>query len=305
MTRVTDRLAPRWGSLVALGLWLSAIGASPVLHAQVSTNRSEQSLEVTSALGRKLYALPDDESVRTARKNLAADPKNAALVLALSKAEAGRRQYKEAVATCTKGLAIAPKNADLLVERGHRELGLREFRPAMADLKRATELAPDNLDAHYHLGLAHYFLGEFSAAAASFEAARALAKNDDSLIDCSNWLYVSLRRAGDEAKASEVLTRITPAVKNTEPHLFFYLSLLHFYQGKLTEKEVLPKPPAKPDDVEAELSFNTVSYGVGNWHLYHHETPQAESLFNEVVKGEAWNSWGFVGSEVELARMKK
>jgi hypothetical protein len=57
--------------------------------------------------------------------------------------------------------------------------------------------------------------------------------------------------------------------------------------------------------VEAELSFNTVSYGVGNWHLYHHETTQALSLLREVVKGKAWNSWGFVGSEVELARMKK
>jgi hypothetical protein len=87
--------------------------------------------------------------------------------------------------------------------------------------------------------------------------------------------------------------------------LYFYLSLLHFYQGKITEKEVLPPPPAKPGDVEAELSFNTVSYGVGNWHLYHHETQQAVSLFKEVVKGEAWNSWGFVGSEVELARVKK
>jgi hypothetical protein len=118
-------------------------------------------------------------------------------------------------------------------------------------------------------------------------------------------MYVSLRRAGDEAKASEVLTRITPAVKNTEPHLFFYLSLLHFYQGKVSEKDVLPPPPAKPGDVEAELSFNTVRYGVGNWHLYHHEMPEAVSLFKEVVQGEAWNSWGFVGSEVELAGMKR
>jgi tetratricopeptide (TPR) repeat protein len=175
----------------------------------------------------------------------------------------------------------------------------------LQDLKRATELAPDNLDAHYHLGLAHYFLGEFSAAAASFEAARALAKNNDSLIDCTNWLYVSLRRAGQETQASEALARITPQVKNTEPHLYFYLRLLHFYQGKLSEKEILPPPPAKPDDVEGELSFNTVSYGVGNWHLYHHEIPQAMSLFKEVVKGQAWNSWGFIGSEVELARSKK
>jgi tetratricopeptide (TPR) repeat protein len=290
-----------------LALCLLTSGTSPIfsLAAQTDSKAGGSSVEVTSALGRKLYSLPDDDSVRSARTKLAADPKNVALVLALSKAEAGRRQYKEAVAICTKGLSAASQNADLYVERGHRELGLREFRQAMQDLKRATVLAPNNLDAHYHLGLAHYFLGEFSAAATSFEAARALAKNNDSLIDCSNWLYVSLRRAGQEARATEALARITPEVTNTEPHLYFYLRLLHFYQGKLAEREVLPPPPAKPDDVEGELSFNTVSYGVGNWHLYHHETSQAMDLFKEVVKGEAWNSWGFIGSEVELARSKK
>jgi tetratricopeptide (TPR) repeat protein len=307
MGPLVDHTARSRGYFIALVLCLLAFATNPAsfLHAQNAARVGEPSFEITSALGRKLYALPDDESVMTPRKKLAADPKNVALVLALSKAEAGRRQYREAVATCIKGLLAAPKNADLYVERGHRELGLREFGPAREDLKRATELAPDNLDAHYHLGLAHYFLGEFSAAAASFEAARALAKNNDSLIDCSNWLYVSLRRAGQEGRASEALARITPEVKNTEPHLYFYMRLLHFYQGKLTEREVLPLPPVKPDDLEAELSFNTVSYGVGNWHLYHHETPQAMNLFKEVVKGEAWNSWGFIGSEVELTHSKK
>ena len=304
---MVNRFASGWGRFTAVGLCLLVLAINPgfSLQAQTKVKEGKSSVEVISALGRRLSSLPDDESVITARKKLAANPKNIALVLALSKAEAGRRQYKEAVATCTKGLLAAPRNADLYVERGHRELGLREFKQAMQDLKRATELAPNNLDAHYHLGLAHYFLGEFSTAASSFEAARALSKNDDSLIDCSNWLYVSLRRAGEEEQASEVLSRITPAVKNTEPHLYFYLRLLYFYQGKIGEKDVLPPPPVKSNDVEAELSFNTVSYGVGNWHLYHHEVPQAVSLFQEVVKGEAWNSWGFVGSEVELARMKK
>jgi tetratricopeptide (TPR) repeat protein len=298
-------MTSRRGWFAALGVCFAVFGVSGGFSLRAQTAiKVGPAFEVTSALGRRLYALPDDESVTAARKKLAADRKNVALVLALSKAEAGRRQYKEAVATCTRGLLTAPRNADLYVERGHRELGLREFKQAIEDLKRATELAPDNLDAHYHLGLAHYFLGEFGEAASSFAAARALAKNDDSLIDCSNWLYVSLRRAGDEAKANEALSRITPEVKNTEPHLYFYLRLLHFYEGKITEKEVLPASP-KPGDVEAELSFNTVSYGVGNWHLYHHEVPEAVSLFQEVVKGEAWNSWGFVGSEVELARMKK
>jgi tetratricopeptide (TPR) repeat protein len=201
--------------------FMATFGPAAQLPSQIAAEPAPGALEVTSGLGRKLYALPDDAKVIDARKSLAADPKSVERVLQLSKAEAVRRQYKEAVATSTQGLAFAPKNADLYLERGHRELGLREFKPAMNDLEQAIRLAPEMLDAYYHLGLAQYFIGEFDEAAASFDRARALAKNDDSLIDCSNWLYVSLRRAGKEQEAQQTLIRITPDVKNTEPHLIF------------------------------------------------------------------------------------
>jgi tetratricopeptide (TPR) repeat protein len=275
------------------------------LPAQTNNGPQHGVLELTSALGRALYAQPDDQGVIDARKSLADSPKSVERVLKLSQAEAARRQYKEAVATTTQGLAFAPGSADLYLERGHRELGLREFKPAMKDLEQATRLAPKMLDAHYHLGLAHYFLGEFDEAAASFGRARDLAKTDDSLIDCTNWLYVSLQRAGKKHLAAQALTRIRPTVKNTEPHLYFYLQLLHFYQGHLTAEAVLPPPPTGPNDLEGELSFNTVNYGVGNWRVYHDDRSNAIALFRKVVQGEAWNSWGFIGSEIELAAPAK
>jgi len=307
MSQAQCSMGRRWERLVHLGVlfFMATFGLAAELPSQITAPAEHGALEVTSGLGRKLYALPDDQSVIEARKNLAADPKNVERVLQLSKAEAGRRQYREAVATSTQGLAFAPNSADLYLERGHRELGLREFKTAMNDLEQATRLAPEMLDAYYHLGLAHYFLAEFDQAAASFDKARALAKNNDSLIDCSNWLYVSLRRAGKEQEATKVLTRITPDVKNAEPHLYFYLRLLHFYQGQLTEEAVLPPPPSRPEDLEGELSFDTVTYGVGNWRVYHHNRAGAVGLFRNVVKGEAWNSWGFIGSELELLRGEK
>lgn len=281
------------------------IGTAAELQAQTPRQASQGAFETTSRLGRKLYAQPDDAGVIEARKKLAADPKNVSLILALSQAQAGRRQYREAVATCTKGLTVAPKSADLYIERGHRELGLREFKLAQRDLAHAAALDPTKLDAFYHLGLAHYFQGQFAAAAESFGKARALAKNNDSLIDCTNWLYVSLRRAGKTAEAAQALKRITPDVKNTEPHLLFYLRLERFYQGAMSERAVLPPKPADPNDVEAELAFDTVTYGVGNWHLYNsHDAKRATELFRQVVKGNAWNAWGFVGSEVALARSR-
>jgi tetratricopeptide (TPR) repeat protein len=304
----TRKCGLRWRSecivLFALFLFIATVG----VVAQVPSRNSADdhgAFEITSGLGRKLYALPDDQSVIDARKSLAADPNNVELVLRLSKAQASRRQYREAVATATQGLVLAPNDADFYLERGHRKLGLREFEQAMNDLGQAVRIAPQMLDAHYHLGLAHYFSGDFGAAVASFERARSLAKSNDSLIDCSNWLYVSLRRAGNEQEAAQVLTRITPDVSNTEPHLYFYLRLLHFYQGQITEDAVLPPPPAGPEDLEGELAFDTVSYGVGNWLLYHQKRSEAVALFSKVVKGEAWNAWGFIGSEMELVHEKK
>jgi tetratricopeptide (TPR) repeat protein len=287
---------------IAACLYTPAARPSGPRGAQAQAARG--TFQVTSSLGRKLYALPDDDAVIAARKKLGADPRNAGLALALSQAEAGRRQYREAIATCTKGLAFAPANADLYIERGHRELGLRQFQRAERDLAHAAALDPSKLDAFYHLGLAHYFQGQFASAASAFRKALALAKTDDSVIDCSNWLYVSLRRAGQARAAAQALARITPGMKNTEPHLLFYLKLLRFYQGAATEASTLPPKPANPGDVEAELAFDTVTYGVGNWHLYNHDPKRAAQLFREVVAGNAWNAWGFVGSETDLVRLK-
>ena len=276
---------------------LAAQGASP-------TAPSNGALEVSSSLGRKLYALPDNAAIVTARAELAKDAGSPALAVKLSKAQAGQRQYREAILTDTQAIALSPNDADLYIERGHRELGLRQFHPAMADLEHAVSLDPAKLDAHYHLGLAHYFLGEFPQAARSFRAALDLAKTSDSIIDCDHWLYVSLRRAGQEQEASEVLKRITPEMTNTEPHLKAYLQLLRFYQGAAPESSVTPPKPA-PGDLESELGYNTQTYAVGNWHLYYHDPEGAVPYFASVVTGDAWNSWGFIGSETELSRIRK
>ena len=271
--------------LAAPWLWLQA--------AKAAQPKPGDEPQVVSLLGRKLYALPDDDgAIQAARSKLAADPKNSGLALKLSKAHAAKRQYREAVATCTAALEAAPNHADLFVERGHRELGLREFKAALADLSRAVELDPKQLDAQYHLGLAHYFLRQFQNAADAFGRALDLAQSNDSVIDCSNWRYVSLRRNGQTAGAARVLARITPDVKNVEPHLFFYLQLLHFYQGKRSEAEILPPKPSGPADIEGELSFNTINYGVGNWHFYNADQSHAFLFFKHAVAGFAWNSWG-------------
>lgn len=180
---------------------------------------------------------------------------------------------------------------------------MREFAEARADLERAVALNPKKMDAYYHLGLAHYFLGEFDGAAEAFRHAVDLAPDTDERINSTNWLYASLRRAGRRPEAEKALAVITPQTTNTAAHTLFYLNLLRVFQGGMEEAQALPpEPPAGNADTEAELRFDTVAYGVGNWHLYNHDAAGALEYFRRVVKGHVWITWGFVGAETELLR---
>jgi len=252
-------------------------------------------------VGAKFYSLPDPQAtVAAAKENLAADPKNPALLLKLAQAQIAVWEDKEAVETLTRAIAVSPDNADFYTERGHRYLPLREFTKARADLNRAVSLNPKNMAAYYHLGLAHYFLNEFADASDSFAHAVATAPNTDERINSTNWLYAALRRAGKTAEAENALRAVPPEMTNESPHTKFYLNLVRFFQGKMTEAEALPpEPPASNTDQEVELPFDTVAYGIGNWYLYNGNAAKAKEYFRRVVKRHVWVTWGFIGSELE------
>lgn len=259
--------------------------------------------QVTSPLGTKFFSIADEKgAVAAARKAAEADPKNADLLLKLAQAEASVWQEREAVEACTRGLALAPDRADLLTERGHRYLPLREFQKARADLTRAVTIDPKDMAGYYHLGLAHYFLGEFPAAADAFRHAVETAPNTDERINSTNWLYAALRRANQPQAAARAAAAIPAEMTNKEPHTLHYLNLVRLFQGRLTEAQITPpEPPRDGSDTEAELRFDTVEYGVGNWHLYNGEKAKAQEYFRRVLQGKVWVTWGFIGAEREMA----
>ena len=261
--------------------------------------------EVRSALGREFRSLPDDKgAVAAAEKALAENPKDAKLILKLSQAHASVWEEKEAVAACTRGLNMDPNDVDLLVERGHRELPLREFTKAREDLKHAISLDPKQTEGYYHLGLAHYFLGEFAPAADAFCKGRDLVNTQDSLVNFTNWCYVALRRAGKNEEAAKALEKVPAEMKSNPGHTEFYFNLVRFYQGRKSVAEIFPPAPRDGADTEAELAFDTVTYQLGNWRLYNGDAAKAKEYFERVSKGHVWVTWGFVGSETELARGK-
>lgn len=287
------KLSPLCASALALVGALQA--ASPAVTKQCK-----------SPSGREFFSLPDEKgAVDAARKNLAADPRNVGLMLKLAAAQSSVWQYREAVETCTRVLTIAPGNADAYLERGHRELGLREFDKAQADLAQAVKLDPKKVDAYYHLGLAHYFLQQFPGAAEAFGHAVELAPDTDNRINSSNWWYASLRRAKMTEEARKALATITPDVTTANLHTKHYLALVRFFQRAMPESQALPpEPPAGNTDTEAELTFDTVGYGIGNWYLYNNQPAKAQTYFTRVEKGHVWVTWGFIGSELELGRAK-
>jgi len=257
--------------------------------------------EYVSAAGVKYYAQPDaNGAVAEAEKNLAADPKNVDLILALGRAQGGIWRFREAVATYTRGLELAPNDARLLVARGHRYISLRQPDKALADLKKAAGIDPKAASLWYHLGLAHYLRGEFGEAAAAFEKSRDEAKTDAELVGPSDWLYMSLRRAGKTAEAAKALERITPELK-IEGNENLYFSRLLLYKGVKTEAD-LPLP-APSDDMASELRAGTLAYGIGNWHLYNGNAAKAREYFQRAVQSKAWAAFGFICAEKDLTRM--
>lgn len=262
---------------------------------------AQTKLEFTSRLGTRFYSLPDEKGAVAVAEKL----EGAEGLLKLALAQASVWQDREAVDTLSRALAIAPDKPDLYVERGHRELPLRQFQQASADLDRAVKLDPKSMAAYYHQGLAHYFLGDFPVAAEAFRHAVETAPNDDERINSTNWLYASLRRAHRSEDAAKALEAIPPEMTNKEPHTRFYLNLVRFFQGRMSESDALPPEPREANtDNEMELAFDTVAYGIGNWHLYNGDAAKARDYFSRILKGHVWVTWGFVGAETDLRSEK-
>jgi tetratricopeptide (TPR) repeat protein len=251
------------------------------------------SLQYRSPAGVEYRSLPDTAALRTARAASAADPGNIARIIDLGVAESGARQFREAIATFTRGLEIEPGNALLLRWRGHRYLSVREFDRAFADLTRGSQLDPRIYGIWYHLGILEFLRGDFSAAADSFAKAQPLAPDAGELAGSTDWLWMSLSRAGRHAEAKAMLDRRP----DNKPVTNAYTRRLQLYRGEIGPEAVIT--PADTEDVQVA----TLAYGLGNWHLLRGDTPRARAAFERSVQSGGWPAFGFIASEAELRRL--
>src|SRR5688572_30592727 len=254
-----------------------------------------QSVQYRSAAGVEYRSQPDTGAIARAQSALAADPGNVERIIALGIAQSGARQFREAIATFTRGFALAPANALLYRWRGHRHLSVREFDRALQDLTRGFALDSTNYGILYHLGIVRYLKGDFAGAADAFARAQKRPPDAAELAGSTDWLWMALSRAGRTAEAQAMLDRKPDSLAVTNA----YAQRLKLYRGQIGPDAVLT--PADTGDV----NIATLHYGIGNWYLVRGDTVRAREHFERSVRSGGWPAFGFIVSEVELARMRR
>lgn len=278
--------------------------------------------EATSLLGRPLASVanaPGDQArmERQLADAMAAweqDPDDADALIWAGRRTAYLGRYREAIEIFTQGIARHPDDARMLRHRGHRFLTVRELDNAIADFEKAVVLMtgqpdpiePDGLpnarniptgtlhsNVYYHLALAYYLKGDFPRAAEIWGKARHAVGNADNLVACSYWLYLALRRAGKDTEAAAVLAPITAdldVIENTEYH-----RLLIMFKGERTPESLLA---AAGDDAGGSAT----RYGVGAWYFVNGRARDAAALWQSVLEGDDWASFGHLAAEAEAAQ---
>lgn len=224
--------------------------------------------------------------------------------------------YRRAIDLYSRGIKRFPDEPELYRHRGHRYITIREFDKAIADLERAAqliagtedEIEPDGMpndqniplttlhsNIWYHLGLAHYLKHDWENALTAYTNCRDLGLNDDNLVSSTHWIYMILRRMGEEAKAQASLEPIHAEMNIIENAS--YWKLCRFYQGALSEEELID-----PDD---SFSANdAIRYGIANWHYYNGDPDIAREHLKAIVEADGWNSFGHIAAEVDYLMLR-
>src|SRR5437660_11492945 len=194
-----------------------------------------QSVEYRSPAGVEYRSQRDTGAIARAESALAADPQSVERIVQLGVAQSGARQFREAIQTFTRGLTIAPNDAVLYRWRGPRYLSVRQFDRALDDLTRGSRLDSTNYGIWYHLGIVRYARGDFPGAADAFARAQRRPPDAAELAGATDWLWMSLSRAGRAAEARAMLDRRPDSVAAANA----YAQRLRLYRGQIGPDDVI------------------------------------------------------------------
>lgn len=229
-------------------------------------------------------------------------------------------KFREAIEIYSRGIERHPDNPWMYRHRGHRYISVRELDRAIEDLERAASLVRDRADEvepdgqpnarntpigtlhsniFYHLGLAYYLKGEYAKAVEVYRRELAGAQNDDRRVSTAHWLYMTLRRMGQDQEAAAVVAPFTREMNVIENQTYHRLVLLY--------KGVLPPDSILTVSASGEMSVTdaTAAYGVGNWHVYNGRRDEGVAIFRRIIAGGQWGAFGYIAAEADLAYMRQ
>ena len=292
------------------------------------TTDGSKAIVVTSLLGKSYYEPTRpanvqsklDSSLAVAKANLEADPSEENYIWY------GRRlgylsRFQEAIDAFSAGIDQYPTSARLYRHRGHRYISFRLFDSAINDLIKANSLIPSlplevepdgtpnkintplsstQFNIRYHLAMAFYLKGDFQNAEQVYFQCLKTCNNDDLLVACIDWMYMTYRRQGKLDFANSVLGNVRDSMNIVENDSYY--RRCRMYQGHLSPDSVIRASSGQGD---AELALATQGYGVGNWYLYNGDSARAKDVFEKIIASGYFGAFGFIGAEAELARWPK
>ncbi len=286
----------------------------------------EEVFQAVSLLGDSLFTKIDSTSQSNQIKNLQKaeklymeDPSLDNLIW-IGRREAYLSRYDLAIRTFTKAINEFPKAFEPLRHRGHRYVSIRKFDDAIKDFENAANLmegteiiveqdgVPNKLNiplsnvqfnVWYHLGLAHYLKGEWEQALQAYQKCMEVSINDDLKIATLDWYYMTLQKLGRQEEAKNLLIQVDSKMKIIENDAYFKRLLM--YKGELSPEKLLNVDSQSDDQ---KLQYVTQGYGLGNYYLVKGDSSMAKSIFQNVINTGYWSAFGYIASEMELAKLK-
>jgi tetratricopeptide (TPR) repeat protein len=282
-------------------------------YSQMDVCQTNYVAPVMSDSVKKVY----DFNLRSAEKKYQNDSTNDENIIWYGRRLAYLGKYNEAISIYTKGIDLHPDNARFYRHRAHRYITLRCFDQAITDLKKGAELVRGQVDEieadgipnerniptsslhtniYYHLGLAYYLKGDNRQALLAWEKCLDISDNDDMKVATLNWLNITLRKMGRQKDADQRLRELNGNIEIIENHDYF--DIISMYKTGDDSKLV-----AKTQGQES-ITNATLGYALGTYYILKGNKEKAKELFEKIVAGKQWSSFGFIAAEVELAKMK-
>jgi len=306
-------------AIILIGFGLAAAWAGNTSGLDPFTPQAvEKDYETISLFGEKLLSGPPEpaalERLKQARRDFEKDPSEENMIW-LGRRTAYLGRFREAIAVYGEGLKKFPWSYRLYRHRGHRYISLRQFSRAIADLEKAAslvkglalEVEPDGVpnkagrpvsntqfNIHYHLGLAYYLARDFVRAEAAYRECLRWAKNDDSIVAVTDWLYLTLRQAGKNDEAARVLEPVKPSMDIIENGA--YHERLLMFKGRASAEAFAREKPGESGSESAIRVF-----GLGMMRLWAGDRAGALQSFRSPLFEMNWAAFAAIATEVEAA----